>query len=370
MMRVPYVDLAAQHAPLRAEILGAVGRVLDHGQFILGEEVSRFEQAFSQLIGTRYAVGLNSGTDALILALRALEIQQGDEVITAPNSFLASASCIAMLGCRPVFVDVREDLNLDPERLEPAITGRTKAIIVVHLTGRPADMKPILEIARRHDLRIVEDAAQSIGARYDGQPVGSFGDIGCFSLHPLKTLGACGDAGVITTNDPVLAERVRTLRNVGLIARDNAVAWSGHSRLDTVQAAILLVKMNYWERWTEQRRANAWFYQRRLGDYVRVPVDRPCEYAVYHTFVIQAENRDALQAFLEARGVGTRVHYALPIHRTTVGGTLGYGPGSLPVTERLADRILSLPVYPELTQTQLEHVAASIHEFYHGRRSM
>ena len=364
---VPYVDLAAQHAPLRAELLEAVGRVLDHGQFVLGEEVGRFEKAFSELVGTRYAVGLNSGSDALVLALKALDIQDGDEVITPPNSFIASTSCIALLRARPVFVDIREDLNLDPGCLEAAITPRTKAIVVVHLTGRPADMAPILEIARRRGLRVIEDAAQAVGARYRGQPVGSFGDIGCFSLHPLKTLNACGDGGMITTSDPALHERIRTLRNVGLTSRDDAAEWSGHSRLDTLQAAILLVKLKYLGAWTEQRRAYARFYQQRLSNDMQVPVDRPFEFAVYHTFVIQAEHRDALRMYLEQEGIGTRVHYPRPIHQTTIGATLGYGPGSLPVAERAAGRILSLPVYPELTRAQLDHVVGAIRHFYQQR---
>jgi len=367
-MRVPYVDLAAQHAPLRAELLEAVGRVLDHGQFILGDEVEQFEHAFAALVGTRYAIGLNSGTDALVLALRALDIADGDEVITTPNSFVASASCVALLRARPVFVDIREDLNLDPARLEAAITPRTKAIIVVHLTGRPADMDPILEIARRHGLRVVEDAAQSVGARYRGRPVGSFGDLGCFSLHPLKTLNACGDGGMLTTNDPALDQRIRTLRNIGLASRDDAVAWSAHSRLDTVQAAMLLVKLKYLEEWTQQRRTNAQFYQERLSKYVHVPAERPFEYAVYHTFVVQADDRDALRIHLERVGVGTRVHYPRLIHQTTIGTTLGYGPGRFPVAERAAHRILSLPVYPELTRAQLEHVSGAIIDFYAQRK--
>lgn len=363
MVSVPYVDLAGQHAAIKSELLEAADRVLDHGQFILGPEVGQFEQEFGRISGTTFAVGLNSGTDALILALRALEVGPSDEIITPPNSFVASASCIAMVGARPVFVDVRNDFNLDPELLDRALTARTKGIVVVHLTGRPADMDAIMAFARRNGLFVIEDAAQAVGACYRGKPVGSFGTFGCFSLHPLKTLNACGDAGVLTTSDPLLYDKVIALRNVGLRGRGDAIYWSGHSRLDTLQAAMLLVKLRYWEEWTEQRRRNAGFYQRALVGCVEVPVDRPEERAVYHTFVIQAERRNTLKIFLESRGVGTAIHYPVPIHLTSVGAGLGYARGSFPVTERLAERILSLPIYPELSQEQLDYVASSILEF-------
>ena len=262
---VPYVDLARQHAPLRNELLDAVGQVLDDGQFILGERVVQFEQAFAQLCGTRFAIAVNSGTDALILALRALGIGAGDEVITVPNSFVATTSAISLVGATPVFVDVSDDFNLDPARLEPAITRRTKAILPVHLTGRPANMAAIQNVADARGLPVIEDASQAVLAEYRGRRVGSFGTLGCFSLHPLKTLGACGDAGVITTNDADLDRELRLLRNVGLVSRDNSVIWSSHSRLDTLQASILLLKLKYVEAWTEKRRANAASYQHALS---------------------------------------------------------------------------------------------------------
>lgn len=363
-IRVPYINLALQHQQIKKEILKAVERVLDHGQFILGPEVAAFEERFASLCGTRYAIGVDNGTSALFLTLRALGIGPGDEVITAPNSFLASASCIALVGARPVFVDVRDDYNIDPSRIEEAITPRTKAIIPVHLTGRPADMHPILEIAERYGLYVVEDCAQAVGARYYGRPVGSFGIAGCFSLHPLKNLNAVGDGGVITTNDAGLYEKLRKARNHGLRNRDECEFWSYNCRLDTLQAAMLLVKMDCLQEWTEKRRANAAFYQQHLRDVVQVPEDKPYEYAVYHTFVIQADQRDALQAYLLEQGIETKVHYPIPIHLQDAAKALGYSIGSFPVAERQAKRILSLPVYPELTESQRMYVVSQIRRFF------
>jgi dTDP-4-amino-4,6-dideoxygalactose transaminase len=363
-MYVPYVNLALQHQAIKSRLLEAAERVLSHGSFILGPEVGEFEERFAAYCGARYAVGVDNGTSALFLVLRALGIGPGDEVITAPNSFLASASCIALAGARPVFVDVREDYNINPDLLEAAITPRTKAIIPVHLTGRPADMRPILEVAARYNLYVVEDCAQAVGARYHGQGVGSFGVAGCFSLHPLKNLNAIGDGGVVTTNDPELCDRLRKARNHGLRSRDECEFWSHNCRLDTLQAAMLLVKMDYLDQWTEARRANAAFYQQHLRDVVRVPEDQPYEYAVYHTFIIQAEERDRLQHYLAARGIETKVHYPIPIHLQDAARYLGYKPGSFPVTERQARQILSLPVYPELAQEQKEYVVTAIRAFY------
>jgi dTDP-4-amino-4,6-dideoxygalactose transaminase len=366
---VPYVDLAAQHAPLRQELLDAVGRVIDHGQFILGPEVEQFEAAFAALCGSRHAVAVASGTDALVLALRALRIGPGDEVITAPNSFVASASAIALVGARPVFVDVRDDYNLDPELIPDAVTPRTRAILPVHLTGRPAAMERICEIASRHGLAVVEDCAQAVLAELGGRQVGTFGDIGCFSLHPLKTLNAMGDAGVLTTDDDETAHQLRLLRNLGLEERDDAVLWSANSRLDSIQAATLLVKLRYARGWTNARRRNAVMYRNGLAgiEGVVVPSERPEEFSVYHTFVIQAEDRDGLRNHLSAAGIGTAVHYPVPIHLQTVARSLGYGSGDFPEAERQADRIVSLPVYPELTTAQLDRVTAEIRAFVAAR---
>ena len=350
--------------------MAAVESVLDHGQFILGREVDEFERRFAELCGVSHSVGVNSGTDALILGLKALGIGPGDEVITVPGSFVASTSCIALVGALPVFVDVRGDYNIDPCLIEAAITERTKAILLVHLTGRPADMDPIMDIARKHGLYVIEDAAQAVFAEYKGQRVGSIGDVGCFSLHPLKTLNACGDGGVLTTNDQSIAETVKILRNIGLRDRDNCVVWGHNSRLDTLQAAILLAKLDYVDEWTEKRRANAHFYQELLKDLpsITCPVEKSYERSVYHTFVIQAERRDELRAHLSKSGIGTSVHYPIPIHLHEAAASLGYGPGSFPVAEKQAGKILSLPVYPELEGDQLEYVVTSLHDFYKGSK--
>ena len=309
-MKVPYVDLNGQHAPIKGELLDAVARVIDHGHFILGEEVEEFENRFAQICGVKYAVGVNSGTDALIFALKALGIGPGDEVVTVPNSFVASAGCIVMTGAKPVFVDVRDDFNIDPALIESAITPRTRAILPVHLTGRSCDMEPIMEIAQAQGLHVIEDCAQAVSAEYRGRQIGSFGSVGCFSLHPLKTLNACGDGGLLTTDDPQLFQRCRELRNIGLRNRDECVAWSNNSRLDTIQAAMLLVKLEYLEEWTEKRRSNARRYQMLLDGLsgIKLPQDRDHERSVYHTFIIQARHRDQLKSYLADQGIGTAVH--------------------------------------------------------------
>ena len=365
-MNVPYVDIPGQHASIKEELMSAISDVLDHGRFILGQEVTEFEEQFAQLCQTKFAVGVNSGTDALIMALEVLGVGPGDEVISPPNSFVSSASCAALLGARPVFVDVDETYNIDPNLIEQAITPRTKAIVPVHLTGRPADMAPIMEIAQRHGLHVVEDCAQAVAAEYRGQTVGSFGIINCFSLHPLKTLNACGDGGVLTTNDPDLHKQLTTLRNVGLETRDDCSVWGHNSRLDTLQAAILLVKLKYLDDWTEKRRANAQIYRELLTglEQVVVPSDPEDARAVYHTFVVQAKRRNELKDYLKDRGVGTNIHYPVPIHMARAAKDLGYEPGQFPVTERQANLILSLPVYPEMDTNKLEFVVENIRNFY------
>ncbi len=368
-MSVPFVDIGGQHAAIKAEMLEAMGRVIDGGMFVLGDEVAEFERQFAALCGVRFAVGVNSGTDALIFALRALGVGPGDEVITAANSFIASAGCAAMVGARPILVDVGADYNMDPACLEQAITPRTKAIIPVHLTGRAAKMDAIMEIADARGIPVVEDAAQAVCAAYKGTVVGAFGAVGCFSLHPLKTLSAIGDGGIITTNDAGLYEEFTILRNLGLKTRDDAVMWSGNSRLDTIQAAALLVKLKYLDDWTERRRAHARRYRELLAGIPQVtpPSEEPYERAVYQVFKILADDRDNLQQYLKERGIGSAVHYAIPMHLQTVAAGMGYGPGSFPVTEQQATQILSIPIYHTLADEQIEYVAATIREFYAGR---
>ncbi|MFH1767537.1 MAG: DegT/DnrJ/EryC1/StrS family aminotransferase [Candidatus Omnitrophota bacterium] len=366
-IKVPYVDIIGQHMSIKEELLQAVGKVIEHGHFVLGKEVAEFEEKFAKLCGVKYAVGLSSGTDALILALKALGIGPGgDEVITVCNSFMTTTSAIVLSGARPVFVDVADDYNIDPSLIEGAITPRTRAILPVHLTGRPADMDPIMEIAKRRGLYVVEDCAQAVYAEYKGKPVGSFGDIGCFSLHPLKTLNACGDGGVLTTNSEQLYNKLIVLRNNGFKNRDECVCWSSNSRLDTIQAAMLLVKLKYLNEWTNRRRDNAAFYKDKLSglEKVSLPSDKPYEKAVYHTFVISADYRDELKEFLFERGVETKIHYPISIHLQPAARNLGYKHGDFSVAEKQASRILSLPVYPELTQSDLEYVVQCVFSFY------
>jgi dTDP-4-amino-4,6-dideoxygalactose transaminase len=365
-LRIPYVDLAQQHKALREEILKAVAGVIDSGQFILGEETERFETEFADLCQAKYAVGVNSGTDALILGLKILGIKPGDEVITAPNSYLASASCIALAGATPKFADVREDLNLDPEAVTRAITPKTRAIIPVHLTGKPAPMKELLAIAQKHRLEVIEDAAQAVGAKLDDKPVGTFGRVGCFSLHPLKNLNACGDGGLLVTNEQSICQRTRLLRAHGQPNRDDCTEFSMVSRLDSVQAAILRVKLRHLDEVTAKRRSHAEHYRHRLKGCARIrcPEDGAGEFCVYHTFVVQADNRDELRIHLEKSGIGSAIHYPVPIHLMEVGRRMGHHPGEFPVCERLAKRILSLPIYPELGSDQIDRVADAIIDFY------
>jgi len=360
------VDLAARQQPLKEELMRALEGVINSGQFILGPETAKFEQEFAALCDTAHAIGVNSGTDALILALRASGISAGDEVITAPNSYLASASCIALAGATVRFADVRDDLNMDPAALESAITPNTKAVIVVHLTGRPAAMDEILSITKPRGLVLIEDAAQAVGAKFRGKPVGSLGDIACFSMHPLKNLDACGDAGIVVTDSAESADRIRLLRNHGQPNRDDCLEFSMVSRLDSIQAAMLCVKLHHLDTVTSRRRKNAELYRQLLSDIpdLQCPVDKPEEFSVYHTFVIQAERRDALKQFLAEAGIGTAIHYPTPIHLMQVGRKLGFRPGMFPVAERQAEKILSLPVHEGLPEQDVRSVASEIRNFY------
>lgn len=363
-MKVPYINLKGQHAAIRKEILSALSRVFRDSDFILGKEVRTLEKRFARYCGTRFAVGVNSGTDALFLAMKSLGIGQGDEVITTPNTFLATATSIVAAGARPVFIDVRDDMNIDPGLIEAKVTDRTKAIMPVHLTGKPTDMNSILDIARRRGLHVIEDAAQAIGTEYHGKRAGSFGIVNAFSLHPLKTLNASGDGGMITTNDDSIYEKCRQLRNIGLKNRSESELWGYNSRLDSIQAAIVNLKFKNLDRWIAQRRRNAAYYRERLSPVVWVPEEREFEKCAYHIFVIQAERRDALREYLSKNGIETKIHYPIPIHLQKCAADLGYKRGDFPVTERQSEIILSLPVYQSLTQKDLKYVADKILKFY------
>lgn len=362
--RVPFVDLPRQYRALREDLLGAVDRVCQSGAYVLGEDVKRFEEQMAAYCGTTHALGVANGADALMLSLKALGVGPGDEVITAPNSFIASAWTIAAVGATPVFADVGEDLNIDPVRVEAAITPRTRAVMPVHLTGRPARMAELLDICQRHGLWLVEDAAQSIGARYQSRRTGSFGTTGCFSLHPLKNLHGYGDGGVITTNDHDLWARMSKLRNHGLRNRDECEMWGYNSRLDSIQAAMLLVKLPHLDSWNERCRAIATRYREAFAPYMSVPLDRSDEEPVYHRFIVQVDERERLMRFLDDHGVETRVNYPIPIHLQPIGRQLGFKEGDFPVAERQAKRIMSIPLYPELSDDEVGFVIDRVERFY------
>jgi dTDP-4-amino-4,6-dideoxygalactose transaminase len=364
-MQVPYINLGLQNIAIKEQLLVEFWKVMESGQFIAGEALTNFEKSFAAIAQTKYAIGVANGTDALFLSLKAIGVKEGDEVITAPNSFLASASSIALIGAKPVFADVTSDFNLDPAKVEKAITPKTKAIIAVHLTGRPAPMDELLTVAKKHNIQIIEDCAQAVGAEYKNRRVGSFGITGCFSLHPLKNIAASGDGGVITTNDEKIYNYLLKARNHGLKNRDECEFWSYNSRLDNLQAALLNVKLKHLEKWTARRREIADMYYNKLKNLqIIAPHDKPYEKAVYHTFIIQTDKRDELKTFLAERGIDTKVHYPIPIHLQEAAKYLGYKKGDFPVTEKQAETILSLPVYPELTNEQVNYIADCVIEFY------
>lgn len=363
-MQVPFVGLNRQYQNLRSELMEEFDRVGQSGVYIMGETLERFEAEMARYCETPYALGVANGSDALFLVLKAMGLGPGDEVITCPNSFIASAWTIVATGAKPVFVDVSEDYNIDVNQLESAMTSRTRAIMPVHLTGRPAEMDSVNAVAKKHGLFVLEDAAQAIGARYKNRRVGSLGTAAGFSLHPLKNLGVYGDAGLITTHDPELYKKINWLRNHGLKNRDECEIWGYNSRLDPLQAAFALVKLKQVDTWNERCRKIASYYREGLRNLVWVPEDEPHEEPVYHNFVMKVEKREALSRYLEEHGVGTRVHYPIPIHRQTCAKDLGYQVGDFPVTERLAKQILSLPIYPELTDVEVEYVTQTTRSFF------
>lgn len=363
-MQVPFVNLGAQFAVLENELVEAFTLVGRSGGYILGKQVAAFEQGLANICDTRFAVTVANGTDALTLILRAMDIGAGDEVITAPNSFIASAGAIANVGAKPVFVDVGEDYNLDPAKIEVCISDATRAILPIHLTGNPANMQAIMAIAGRFNLKVIEDAAQAIGAEYQGKKVGGLGHAAAFSLHPLKNFHLMGDAGFITTNDEALYERILRLRNHGLINRDESVEWGVNSRLDSMQAAFGNIKLRYLDQWTERFRSIAQRYHQALSSTVLCPVVHLASRAVYHNFVVQVERRTQLMQYLADNGVESKIHYPIPLHLMACSKALGYQKGDFPVAEYQAQRILSLPIYPELTDEQVDYVCRCIQQFY------
>lgn len=380
-MAIPLLDLKAHHEPLHAEIMAAIERTVRSQAFILGTDVTRLEERIAAYSSTRFAIGVSSGTDALLVALMALDIGPGDEVVTTPYSFFATAGVIARLGARPVFVDIDPvTYNLNPARIEEAITSRTKAIIPVHLYGQCAEMGPLLEIAQRHQLAVVEDAAQAIGAQYrDGRRAGSLGDLGCFSFFPSKNLGAMGDAGMVVTSNPELADRIRVLRVHGAKPKYFHKYIGGNFRLDSLQAAVLNVKLNYLDRWTKQRQDNArryidLFQQSGLPETVGLGLPQAVyeqsavpHYHIYNQFVLRVPSRDRLVEFLRQQGIGTEIYYPVPFHLQECFRYLGYRPGDFPEAERAAQETVALPIYPELTYEQQKEIVTQIERFYSKR---
>jgi dTDP-4-amino-4,6-dideoxygalactose transaminase len=358
-VKVPYLDLKAQYQSIKPEIDAAIARVLDSGQFVLGSEVAGFEQDFAAYCGTADCIALNSGTSALHLALLAAGVGPGDEVITVPFTFVASVAAVIYTGARPVLVDIDpRSFNLDPAAIEAAITPRTKAILPVHLYGQPADMDPIMEIARRHGLIVIEDAAQAHGAKYKGRPVGSIGDIACFSFYPGKNLGAYGEGGAVTTSNPEYARTVRMLRDWGQDRKYHHILRGYNYRMEGFQGAILRVKLRHLDKWTEARRAIVRQYNHLLaGCGVQTPSEMPWAHHVYHVYTLRSDDRDGLQAALTAEGIQTGIHYPVPVHRQPAYADLGYGPGAFPLAESAAKQVLSLPLYPELSSQAVAEVA-------------
>ena len=365
MTAIPILDLKAQYQSIKDEIDAAVLGVMESGQFVLGPNVKALEAEVAEYVGCRYGIGVASGTDALRLALTALGIGPGDEVITTPFTFVATANTISHTGARPVFVDIDpRTFNIAPAAVEAAITQRTKAIVPVHLYGQPAEMSAIMDIARRHNLYVIEDCAQAIGAEENGRRVGSFGDVACFSFYPTKNLGAYGDGGMVTTNHPQIAERVDVLRRHGGKTKYYHEVLGFNSRLDEIQAALLRVKLRHLDHWQAQRRRVAARYDELLAALdVETPFVRAGVTHVYHQYTIRTPRRDALRQFLKDRGIGTMVYYPLPLHLQKMYQDLGYVEGSLPASEGAAREVLSLPMYPELTEEQIQRVVEAIAEF-------
>lgn len=368
MARVRFIDLAAQFAQERDELMPRIEAVLASGMLIGGEEVAAFEAEIAAYCGVKHAIGVNSGTDALAIGMKAAGIGPGDEVITPPNSFISSTSTIVDIGGVPVFADVCENELIDPDAVAAAITPRTAAIMPVHLRGGVCDMPALARVAEQHGLLLIEDAAQAIGSALDGKRTGGLGQVGCFSTHPLKLLNATGDGGFITTNDDGVAERARVLRNIGLKDRDTVIDWGSVSRLDAMQAAILRFRLGRLDDVIDRRRAIAARYLAALAELpLRLPRARAGEMHTYNTFTIQTEHRDALQAALVADEIEALVHYSRPLHRQPVAA--GLARGDYPVTDRLAATILSLPVHQFLTPEEVERVISAVVHFFEGSRA-
>jgi dTDP-4-amino-4,6-dideoxygalactose transaminase len=368
---VPLLDLKAQYATIREEVRAAVDRVLESQYFILGPEVEALEAEVAAYCQCRYGIGVSSGSDALLVALMAIDLQPGDEVITTPYTFFATAGAIARLGAKPVFVDIDPaTYHIDPARLEAAVTPRSRAILPVHLYGQMADMDPVMVVAERHGLYVIEDAAQAIGAEYKGRRAGSIGHMGCFSFFPSKNLGGVGDGGMVTTNDPALADRLKLLRGHGARPKYHHKVVGGNFRLDALQAAVLRVKLPYLDGWTAARQRNADFYRRLFAesglaadDQILLPVDAGYGRHIYNQFVIRTVRRDALASYLKEQQIGSEVYYPLPMHLLECFAGLNLPAGTFPASEAAAQATLALPIYPELSGEMLQRVVQAVTAF-------
>jgi dTDP-3-amino-2,3,6-trideoxy-4-keto-D-glucose/dTDP-3-amino-3,4,6-trideoxy-alpha-D-glucose/dTDP-2,6-dideoxy-D-kanosamine transaminase len=366
--RIPFFDYLRQYEELSVRLDAAITRVLHSGRLVLDREVRGFEEQFARYCGAAHGVGVNSGTDALRVALTAAGVGEGDEVITVPNTSVGTVSAIRSAGARPVFADVLDStLLIDPAGIEPRIGVRTKAIVPVHLFGQPAELGPIVEIARRRGLKVIEDCAQAHGAEYHGRKAGSIGDAGCFSFYPTKNLGAFGDGGMVVTSDPDLAARARAIRTYGWERRDFSSSEGINSRLDEVQAAVLREKLPFLDDWNQHRYEHAMQYKQLLaGLPLTLPSISPGTLHVFHLFVVRTPLRDDLMRFLSGRGIGTLVHYPVPLHLQPAYAGLGHREGDFPVSERAQKEVLSLPLFPELTRAELEEVCEAVRSFFGG----
>lgn len=359
---IPLIDLRSQYHSIREEIDSAVKEVLDSGWYILGKKVEQFERNFARYCEAKYGIGVANGTDAIHLALLACGVGKGEEVITVSNTATPTVLAVTYTGAKPVFVDIDEYYTIDVEKIEEKTTGKTKAILPVHLYGQPADMQPILEIANKYDLKVVEDACQAHGAEYKGKKAGAIGDVGCFSFYPTKNLGGYGDGGMVVTNSEELAEKLRMLRNYGMRKQYRSIIKGFNSRLDELHAAVLDVKLKKLDEWNEKRRRNASIYRKCLEDSgIGLPAERAKCRHVYHLYVIRTENRDELQNSLGSRGVATGIHYPVPVHLQEAFSGSKYNV--LDITEKYAKQILSLPIYPELSKEQIQEISKMIVEF-------
>lgn len=363
---VPYLDLRAQLKPLRAELDAAIARTLDNCTFCLGPDVAQFEKDFATFCGAQHALGFNSGTSALHVAMRLFNVGPGDEVVTTPYTFIATSWAISYCGAKPVYVDIDDaTFNLDPKLLEKAITPRTKAILPVHLYGQPFDVDAIAAVCKKHNLPLVEDAAQAHGAKYKGKTVGSLGDVACFSFYPAKNLGACGEGGALTTNHADYAARAKALREHGSTVRYHHDEMGYNYRLEGIQGAVLGVKLKHLEKWTRERQRVAARYAELLADTpLQLPAVASGVESAWHLYTVRSARRDELKKHLDAHGIGNAVHYPMPLHLQKAYAHLGYRPGDFPVAEKASREVLSLPMFPELTDAQIQRVAEVVKEFF------